>query len=460
MNSDRFYESLKNRKIAVIGTGVSHRELIPQFLKKGFDLTFLDKRTEIAEYDSYKSLGAKFILGEGYLDSLTDFDVVFRTPGMYFGNEKLQDAIKKGVAVTSELEVFFSLCPCKTYAVTGSDGKTTTTTLISEMLAAEGVTVFKGGNLGKALLPIIDEVKENDIVVCELSSFQLMSMRTSPDVAVITNISPNHLDVHGTMSEYTECKKNILLHQNAFGKAVLSLDNADTAALSGIVRGKCTYFSRQRKPEIFGAFLDDENNLCYNKNGKITKYVNAKDIKIPGLHNVENYLAAIAAVEGEVSPETVKKVAETFGGVPHRIEFVREIDGVKYYNDSIATSPTRTIAGLRSFGRKIIIIAGGYDKKIPYEPLAEDVNKYVKCLITLGATAPKIEEAVRGFSGYSENECKIIRVSTLEEAAAAARREAKPGDVVSLSPASASFDLYKNFEERGEHFKKIVNGMG
>ncbi|MDR0992483.1 MAG: UDP-N-acetylmuramoyl-L-alanine--D-glutamate ligase [Ruminococcus sp.] len=459
MNADRFFENIKKNRIAVIGTGVSHRELIPQFLKKGFDLTFLDKRSEIAEYDEYKDLGAKFILGEHYLDSLTDFDIVFRTPGMYFGNPKLREAVKKGVAVTSELEVFFSLCPCKTYAVTGSDGKTTTTTLIAEMLSAEGKTVHKGGNLGKALLPIIGDIKETDIVVCELSSFQLMSMRTSPDVAVITNISPNHLDVHGTMNEYINCKKNILLHQNAFGKAVLNLDNADTAALSEIVRGKCTFFSRQKKPEIFGAFLDDQNNLCYNKNGSITAYVNAKDIKIPGVHNVENYLAAIAAVEGEVSPETVKKVARDFGGVEHRIEFVREIDGVKYYNDSIATSPTRTIAGLRSFGRKIIVIAGGYDKKIPYEPLAEDVNKYVKCLVTLGATAPKIEDAVRGFSGYDENECKIIRVETLEEAVEAARREAKPGDVISLSPASASFDLYKNFEERGAHFKKIVNGL-
>jgi UDP-N-acetylmuramoylalanine--D-glutamate ligase len=378
---------------------------------------------------------------------------------MYFGNPKLQEAIKKGVAVTSELEVFFTLCPCKTYAVTGSDGKTTTTTLIAEMLAAEGKTVHKGGNLGKALLPIIESVKETDVVVCELSSFQLMSMRTSPDVAVVTNITPNHLDVHGAMYEYIACKKNVLLHQNAFGKAVLSLDNAETAALAEIVRGKCTYFSRQEKPEIFVAFLDDENNLCYNKNGVVTKYVNAADIKIPGLHNVENYLAAIAAIEGEASPETVKKVAENFGGVEHRIEFVRELDGVKYYNDSIATSPTRTIAGLRSFGRKIIIIAGGYDKKIPYEPLAADVNKYVKCLVTLGATAPKIEEAVRGFSGYDENECRIIRVKTLEEAVETARREAKTGDVISLSPASASFDLYKNFEERGNHFKNIVNGL-
>jgi UDP-N-acetylmuramoylalanine--D-glutamate ligase len=459
LNADKFFTYLKDKKIAVIGTGVSHRELIPQFLGYGFDITLLDKRTEIAEAEDYKNRGCKFILGENYLDNLTDFDIVFRTPGMYFGNAKLQAAIKNGVAVTSELEVFFDLCPAKIYAVTGSDGKTTTTTLIAEMLAAEGFTVHKGGNIGKALLPLIRDVRETDVVVCELSSFQLMSMRRSPDVAVITNITPNHLDVHGTMTEYIDCKKNILTHQNAFSKAVLSLDSEETAKLSSLVRGKCTYFSRRKKPDIFGSFLDEYENLCYNKNGEITRYVNARDIKIPGLHNVENYLAAIAAVEDVVSPETVKKIAENFGGVAHRIEFVREIDGVKYYNDSIATSPTRTIAGLRSFGRKIIIIAGGYDKKIPYEPLAEDVNRYVKCLVTLGATAPKIEDAVRGYENFDENNLKIIRVNSLEEAVSAARKAAQPGDVISLSPASASFDLYKNFEERGEHFKTIVNGL-
>jgi UDP-N-acetylmuramoylalanine--D-glutamate ligase len=459
MNIDRFVGFLKNKKIGIIGTGVSHRELIPQFLKAGYDITLLDRRAAIPEADDYKALGCKFILGENYLDNLTDFDIIFRTPGMYFGNPKLQEAIKKGVAVTSELEVFFDLCPAKIYAVTGSDGKTTTTTLIAEMLSAQGFTVHKGGNIGKALLPIIREVKDTDIVVCELSSFQLMSIRRSPDVAVITNITPNHLDVHGEMGEYIDCKKNILIHQNAFGKAVLSLDNAETARLSSLTRGKLCYFSRCQKPEIFGSFLDESGNLCYNKNGEITTYVNSKDIKIPGLHNVENYLAAIAAVEDVVSPETVRKVAENFGGVEHRIEFVRELDGVKYYNDSIATSPTRTIAGLRSFGRKIIVIAGGYDKKIPYEPLAEDVNRYVKCLVTLGATAPKIEAAVRGFENFDENECKIIRTETLEEAVAAAREFAKTGDVISLSPASASFDLYKNFEERGNHFKNIVNAL-
>jgi UDP-N-acetylmuramoylalanine--D-glutamate ligase len=459
MNIDRFFDFLKGKKIGIIGTGVSHRELIPQFLHMGYDITLLDRRAGITEADEYKALGCKFILGDTYLDSLCDFDIIFRTPGMYFGNPKLQEAIKKGVAVTSELEVFFSLCPAKTYAVTGSDGKTTTTTLIAEMLRAEGFTVHKGGNIGKALLPIIREVKDTDIVVCELSSFQLMSMRYSPDVAVITNITPNHLDVHGEMEEYIDCKKNILLHQNAFGKAVLSLDNSETAQLSHLTRGQVCYFSRNDKPKIFGSFIDEDGNLCYNRSGKIIKYVNSRDIKIPGLHNVENYLAAIAAVEDVVSSETVKNVAENFGGVEHRIEFVRELGGVKYYNDSIATSPTRTIAGLRSFGRKIIVIAGGYDKKIPYEPLAEDVNRFVKCLVTLGATAPKIEAAVRGFANYDENECKIIRVNTLEEAVAAAREAAETGDVVSLSPASASFDLYKNFEERGNHFKKIVNAL-
>lgn len=295
----RFFYNLHASKVAFIGAGVSHAELIRLFLQKGIDVTVLDKKDkehfDSELYDDLASRGAKFILGDNYLDSLDDFDVVYRTPGMYYNNPKLVKARDNGVIVTSEMESFFELCPCKIYAVTGSDGKTTTTTLIANMLKTEGYTVWLGGNIGKALLPRIESISESDVAVVELSSFQLMSMRESPDVAVITNIAPNHLDVHGTMDEYIAAKCNILDHQNAFSRSVLNKDNKETMNLAKRVRGKLITFSRLG-PVEHGAYLDSDRVICYNDGRKIVKVMNASDIKIPGEHNVENYLAAISAV--------------------------------------------------------------------------------------------------------------------------------------------------------------------
>ncbi len=456
-----FFKCLKTKKVAVIGMGVSHYDMVKLFVNKGVSVTVCDKRDAeyLGEsYDTLSKMGVKFCFGEKYLDNLCDYDVVFRTPGMYYNNPVLINARKNGVVVTSEMEVFFDLCPCKTYAVTGSDGKTTTTTLISEMLKASGKTVHLGGNIGKALLPIIEQIKSDDVAVVELSSFQLISMKCAPDVSVITNVSPNHLDVHGTMEEYVLAKTNIFMHQNAFSKTVLNLDNEITNGFSQDIRGKLMHFSK--KDKVYnGTYLDSKGDIYRVKNGVAAKIMNKNDIKLPGMHNVENYLTAICAVFDSVSDSDIISVAKTFGGVEHRIEFVRELDGVKYYNDSIATSPTRTIAGLNSFEQKLIVIAGGYDKKIPYEPLAKPVNEHVKILILLGATAQKIEKAVTEYEGYDPKKLKIVNVDTLEEAVDKARELADKGDVVTLSPASASFDLYRNFEQRGIHFKNIVNSL-
>jgi UDP-N-acetylmuramoylalanine--D-glutamate ligase len=459
--TDKFFSDLKNKKVALIGTGVSHNDLIRLLLAKNIKVTILDRKPKekfIDIYNEFSNLGAEFILGDEYLDSLADFDVVFRTPGMYFNNEKLTDARKKGTVITSEMEVFFDLCPCKIYAVTGSDGKTTTTTLIAKMLEENGVKVYKGGNIGKALLPLIEEINEDDAAVVELSSFQLISMRKSPDVAVITNIAPNHLDVHGTMEEYIYSKTNLIAHQNAFSKTVLNLDNKLTNDLSSMVRGELVKFSIKNVPEK-GAFLDNNNTLCYIEKGNVTKIMKAEDIRIPGMHNVENYLTAISAIWGEVSVETIVDVAKTFGGVEHRIEFVRERNGVKWYNDSIATSPTRVLAGLNSFNQKLIIIAGGYDKKIPFEPMAETCNEKVKALILMGLTADKIEKAITSAKNYNPDNIKIYHADSMENAVEIADKISENGDVVSLSPACASFDLYPNFEARGLHFKRLVKEL-
>jgi len=457
-----FYEHIKDKKVAFIGTGVSHIELIKLFLKKKIKIVVCDKKNkEDFDIDLYNELalnGAEFSLGENYLDAIYSCDIIFRTPGMYYNNPALKKARDMGIVVTSEMEVFFDVCPCKIYAVTGSDGKTTTTTLISEFLKAEGRTVHLGGNIGRALLPIAEDIKETDVAVVELSSFQLLSMRKSPDVAVITNIAPNHLDVHGTMEEYIGAKCNLILHQNAFSKTVLNNDNEPTMNLKDMVRGKLVTFSRRTQVHN-GAFLNEKGMLCYSNYGEITEIIPMGEIKILGIHNVENFLTAISAVWGEVSIETIQKVAREFGGVEHRIEFVRELDGVRWYNDSIATSPTRVLAGLASFNQKLIVIAGGYDKKIPFEPLAKPMNEKVKILILLGVTADKIQAAVTNYEGYDEKELKIVRVNSLEEAVQKAKELAKEGDIVTLSPACASFDMYPNFEVRGQHFKRLVNAL-
>ncbi|MBD5142651.1 MAG: UDP-N-acetylmuramoyl-L-alanine--D-glutamate ligase [Ruminococcus sp.] len=458
---ENFFQMLKTKKIAFIGTGVSHTELIKKFREKQIAITVCDKRSADKfqqVYDELKALGVKFILGENYLDSLTDFDIVFRTPGMYFNNPALIKARQAGVVITSEMEIFFDLCPCPIYAVTGSDGKSTSTTLIAEILSASGKTVHKGGNIGKALLPIIEEIQEHDIAVVELSSFQLISMRKSPDVALITNITPNHLDVHGTMQEYTESKMNLIAHQNAFSRTVLNLDNQGTRDFANLVRGKLNWFTRKEIPER-GTFLREDGMLCYIENKQITPVVHKNDIRIPGMHNVENFLGVIAALWGEVEISAIVQVAKNFGGVEHRIEFVREVNGVKYYNDSIATSPTRVLAGLRSFDQKIIVLAGGYDKKIPFEPMAETVCDRVKLLILMGVTADKIEKAVTSAKNYHPENTRILHVNSMEEAVATAHREAKSGDIVTLSPACASFDWYPNFEVRGQHFKRLIKEL-
>ena len=458
---ERFFANLKEKKVAFIGTGVTNNDIIRLFLKKGISITLLDRKTPEklgAIYEELKATGVAFQLGDTYLDHLTDFDVVFRSPGMYFNNEKLQAARKQGVVITTEMEVFFDLCPCKIYAVTGSDGKTTTTTLISEFLQASGVTVHKGGNIGRALLPIIEQIQDNDAAVVELSSFQLLSMRQSPDVAVITNIAPNHLDVHGTMEEYIQAKTNLIAHQNAFSKTILNADNALTWNLAPMVRGMLVAFTRKTVP-AYGAFLREDGMLCYQNGDTCTPVVAASDIRIPGIHNVENYLAAISAVWGEVSTDVIVQVAKTFGGVEHRIEFVRERNGVKWYNDSIATSPTRVLAGLNSFQTKLTVIMGGYDKKIPFEPMAETVCDKVKTVILMGVTAPKIEAAIRGAKNYQEGHPQLLHVETMEEAVQTADQITKPGDIVTLSPACASFDKYPNFEERGLHYKSLVKEL-
>ena len=455
-----FFESIRGKRIALIGMGRSHMPLIPLFTKYGAQVIACDKRDREALGEAAvqaEADGALLSVGEHYLDDL-DADIALRTPGMRYWCDELNALREKGVQVTSEMEIFFDVCPCRIFAVTGSDGKTTTTTIISEMLKAEGYTVHLGGNIGKPLLPEIESISPDDAAVVELSSFQLISMTQSPDVAVVTNIQPNHLDVHKDMQEYIDAKKNIILYQNKDNKAVLNYDNDITNFFSEDCQGEVVFFSRRTKVSN-GAYLDGDT-IVYCEEGKVFDILDINDIRIPGMHNVENYMTAICAVWGVVSFDTMRRVARDFGGVEHRAEFVRELDGVRYYNDSIASSPTRTASGTLSlYDFKIILIAGGYDKHLDYSELGNVICRKVKIAILMGATADKIEAAIRASREYSEGNPVIIRVANMDEAVAAAHEYATDGDIVSMSPASASFDLYKDFDARGKHFKALVNAL-
>lgn len=446
-----YFNSQKGKRIAFCGLGRSNLPLINMYKSFGAEVIACDKRSfedlgEVAV--NLKENGVELSLGSEYLNNL-DADVLFRTPGMNYNMPELKALREKGIEVTSEMETFFNLCPCKIIAVTGSDGKTTTTTIISEFLKAEGKTVHLGGNIGKPLLPEIFDIKDTDYAVVELSSFQLISMSKSPDVSVVTNVTPNHLDVHKDMEEYIEAKRNIVKFQNADNVTVLNYSNDITRSFAEDLFSEVRFFNKE-------SGIHRTNEAIYFGD---TKVLDIKDIAIPGEHNVENYMAAIGAVWGIVSIDTIVDVAKNFGGVAHRAELVRELNGVKYYNDSIASSPTRTIKGMLSlFGQKIILICGGYDKNIPYEPLGPVINDKVKALVLIGATAPKIEKAVIEAENYNDS-LVIINANTFEEAVSVSSKIAQNGDIVALSPASASFDMFRDFEHRGNYFKELVNAL-
>ena len=457
MKFEEYLNTLQQKTVAVIGIGVSNRPLIELLLDRGVAVTACDRqeRAALGTYaDTLEARGARLRLGADYLEGLTE-DVIFRTPGMRPDLPQLTAAVARGSVLTSEMEVFFEVCPCPKIAVTGSDGKTTTTTIIAELLKRAGRTVHLGGNIGHPLLAETGSMAPEDIAVLELSSFQLMTMTQSPHIAVITNLAPNHLDVHKDFQEYIDAKKNIFTHQTAQDIAVFNADNPYTAEEAGRAVGRARLFSRKQELKD-GVFLRG-GAIIARSGGQEREVMQVSDIRLPGVHNVENYLAAIAAVDGLVPDEVIRDFAQEFGGVEHRIELIRTRKGVRWYNDSIASSPSRTIAGLNSFPEKVILIAGGKDKGIPYDALGPVVNDHVKLLLLCGATAGVIRRAVEQADNY--NGLEILDVADYREAVSIADSRSAEGDVVILSPASTSFDRFKNFMERGKAFKAIVNQL-
>ncbi len=456
-----FNRYLRNRKVALIGLGISNIPLLDYLYNLQAKVTVFDDRSieDIPKdiMDKITRYTFEFSFGENNLAKLNGFDLIFRSPSCMPTRKELKQAEDSGAIVTSEIEMLMEITPCKIVGITGSDGKTTTSTLIYEILKEAGYNVYLGGNIGTPLFTKLNDILPEDIIVLELSSFQLMNMTVSPDIAVITNITPNHLNLHSSYEEYIEAKKNIFRSQDENGILVLNYDNEITRECKQDANGKVVYFSSKEKLDN-GIIVD--NDIIKECEDKLRKHiVNTKDINLKGMHNYENICAAYAATKTLVDTETALKAIKEFKGVEHRLEFIKEINGVKWYNDSIGTSPTRTIAGLNSFEEDIILIAGGYDKNLDYEPLAKPIVDKVKGLILIGQTAEKIYEVVNKKLQEENKDLDIYICDEFSQTVQIANKIAKPGQIVLFSPASASFDMFENYAQRGKKFKELVNSI-
>ena len=463
---NKFKYDIKGKRIAVIGFGVSNIPLVSYLLSLKTDITVFDKRTldkiDKEKYEEFVLAGVNFSLGDEYLKKLVGFDYIFRSPSMRPDIPEVVQEVNNGAILTSEIEMLFKLCPAKIIGVTGSDGKTTTTTLIYKILREEGYNCCLGGNIGIPLFSRIDEITPDDIVVIELSSFQLLTFDQSPQIAVVTNISPNHLDIHKDYDEYINAKKNIFLYQKENDLVVLNNDNQICKSFEDEAKGRVRLFSSS-VALTNGVFYDEtDGNIYISENGDRRQVINESEIKLIGKHNIENCCTAIAAVKELVSINSIRNILLTFNGVEHRNELVRVVNGVVWRNDSIGSSPSRTIAGLKCFKEKVVLIAGGYDKHLDYTELGKYIVDYTKALILIGQTSQKIKEAtIKALKekNISLDEYAIYECDSLEDVVNKAYQITNEGDTVFFSPASASFDMFKNFEERGNLFKELVNRL-
>lgn len=456
-----FNEYIRFRKVAVIGIGVSNLPLIDYLYEKKAQVTVFDERTidEIPRetIDKITTYGFEYSFGKNCLEKLKGFNIIFRSPSCLPTRIELQEEANKGAIVTTEVEMLMEMCPCKIIGITGSDGKTTTTSMINAILRKAGYNTFLGGNIGTPLFTRLSEMTPEDIVVLELSSFQLMNMQVSPNIAVITNITPNHLNIHKDYEEYIEAKKNIFKNQDENGILILNYDNDITRNSSKEANRKVVFFSS--KVRLDNGFIVD-GNIIKECEDKVRKHIlNTDEVILRGNHNFQNIATALAATKTLVDTDIAVQAIKEFKPVEHRIEFIREIEGVKWYNDSASSSPTRTLSGINAFNENIILIAGGYDKNLDYEPLAKPVVDKVSTLILIGQTAEKIYDVVKEESEKQNKNIKIYMCDSLEQTVDIAKKSAKKGDIVLFSPASASFDMFKNFADRGEKFKNLVNNI-
>lgn len=458
---EQFNEYIRFRKVAIIGLGVSNLPLLDYFFEKKAQVTVFDERSleEIPQEikNKIKNYNFNFFFGKNCLENLKGFNIIFRSPSCLPTRKELKEESNRGAIVTTEVEMLMEMCPCKIIGVTGSDGKTTTTSMINAILDKAGYNTYLGGNIGTPLFTQLPQIKPEDIIILELSSFQLMGMQISPDISVITNITPNHLNIHKDYEEYIDAKKNIFKKQDENGILILNYDNLITKECAKEANGKVIFFSSVTKLE--NGFIVDEN-IIKECEDKVRKHIlNTDEVILRGKHNFQNIATALAATKTLVDTDIAVQAIKEFKPVEHRIEFVREIEGVKWYNDSASSSPTRTLSGLNAFKENIVLIAGGYDKKLDYEPLAKPILNKVSNLILIGQTAEKIYTSVKTEEEKVNKKINITMCDTLEQAIEIAKKVAKKGDVVLFSPASASFDMFKNFADRGNKFKNLVNNI-
>lgn len=472
MNGSAIFEKYRNKRCDIIGFGISNRPLAKLLLSAGAFVTVRDKNTDLFSDDLEKAeyLGARFILGEGYLEDI-DCDIIFRSPGVRPDIPQICEARKRGSCISSEMEVFFGSAPCRIFGITGSDGKTTTTTLTELFLRAEHERMgrgrsYVGGNIGQPLLPCVSDMTEYDSAVVELSSFQLMTMEHPVFRALITNITPNHLNWHTNMDEYIKAKSNILTGGCSY--AVFNADNEITRALAEKFPGETVYFSSHKtdyysivpknKRGSLALFIND-GHIVSCRAGECERILKTDDILIPGNHNIENYMAAIGLTYGLCDFDIYRNVARSFKGVRHRLELVTEKNGVRFYNSSIDSSPTRTAAALGAIRGNVVAICGGYDKNIPFDTLASTLCDRARAVVLTGATMDKIYREIMACDKEKRDKLKVICKPNFEDAVIAAAKEAVAGESVVLTPACASFDAFKNFEERGDRFCDIVRAL-
>ena len=414
-----------------------------------------DAVAELACYD------VRWVLG-GHPEDILDCDVLFVSPGVRMEIPIIQEAIRRGICVSAESRFFLERCPAPVIGITGSSGKTTTVTLTGEILRRAGLTTWVGGNIGTPLTPHLDEIRTEDKVVMELSSFQLENLPVSPVIAAILNITPNHLDRHASMGDYVQAKANIMRHQQPDDVAVLGYDNEITRALAQTAPGRVTFFSMTEEVAQ-GAFLRGAQ-IVLRLEGMEQHIGAVRDVRLRGRHNVANVLAActLATLAG-ANRQSIAEVIFSFEGVEHRLEFVREIGGVRYYDDSIATTPERATAALLAFGEPIVLLAGGQDKHLPWGELAQLMLDRTRGIVLFGQAAGIIEaalaETMQQRRWSAADAPAIRRVVTLEEALQEASRLAQAGDVVLLSPGGTSYDAFKDFTVRGDRFKELVEAL-
>lgn len=480
MKSSGLLSYIDGRSCAILGLGVSNLPLAQVLCEAGVALTVYDKKPLSELGDAAQDLaarGVKFICGADAFARI-DETLIFRSPGLRPDLPAIVRAQERGGELSSEIELLLLLTAADTYGITGSDGKTTTTTLTGKFLAAQKARegagrAFVGGNIGTPLLTVCDEMTDADCAVLELSSFQLMTASHTVRHAAITNLTPNHLDWHTDMGEYERAKRHLV------GKETVRLvTNAENAVTARIAREEIASGAREvilfsstrtRYEDFasfsvdgapFGAIYERDGVIRYANGGDETDLLETKHIRVPGRHNVENFMTAMGLTLGVVDLGVYEEVATSFSGVEHRLEWVRNLDGVDYYNGSIDSSPTRTAAALSALdGRDIVIICGGYDKKIAFEPLAISLCQSARAVVLTGATGEKIRTCIEKCPLYDPKRLQVVSEPIFADAVAAARTLAREGGCVLLSPACASFDAFRNFAERGEAFKAIVRAF-